>query len=148
MNPGAFCEEKLFDFRRCYSLSVIAHAHLKPRSCRADHEAKPPGSRRGMEPVLDRVLYQRLEGEKVALKPSTNANRSSAPPSIGHQIAATRCLNKHALLPTLPRAVLRLAPVGQALRRRNWRSRAVARGTSRGATVANAANTFRALNKK
>src|SRR5882724_1158936 len=53
---------------------------------------------------------------KVALEPSTNPDRSSALPSIAHRIAATRCLNKHALPPALPPGVRALAPVD-----RNWR---------------------------
>jgi hypothetical protein len=40
----------------------------------------------------------------VASEPPTNPDQSSAPFSIGHQIVATPCPNKHALLPImLPR---------------------------------------------
>src|SRR6266481_2644017 len=52
---------------------------------------------------------------KVALEPSTNPDRSSAPPSIGRRVATTRCPNKHALLPALPPGVRAVAPVD-----RNW----------------------------
>src|SRR4029077_7754605 len=52
---------------------------------------------------------------KVALEPSTNPDRSSAPPSIGHRVATTQCPNKHALPPALPPRARAVAPVD-----RNW----------------------------
>ena len=64
VDPGAFREEKMFDFRRWHTLPVIANAHLQPLSFRTDHELEPSCPRRGIKPVLDRILYQRLEGER------------------------------------------------------------------------------------
>src|SRR5262249_52099509 len=52
---------------------------------------------------------------KAASEPSANPDQLSAPPSIGHLVATTRYLNKHARPPALPPGVRADARVD-----RNW----------------------------
>ena len=65
MDARTHRKENSFDFRRGHSLPVIADAHIQPLSHPADNdEVQAPGLRRGFQPVLDRVLHQRLERER------------------------------------------------------------------------------------
>jgi hypothetical protein len=64
MGSWALPEKDLFDLARRYTLPVIANAHLQPRSCWTHQKLKLPSPRRGLNSVLDRVLYQRLKRER------------------------------------------------------------------------------------
>jgi hypothetical protein len=63
MKPRTLGEKNLFDLGGGNTLSVIADAHLNPRSGRTNLEAELPGLRRGMESMLDRIFDQGLQRE-------------------------------------------------------------------------------------
>jgi len=54
----------MLDFRRGYSLAVIADADLQPLSRRPDGEAQSTGLGRGLQSVLHCILYQRVKRER------------------------------------------------------------------------------------